>query len=66
MIYLESYSKKGRANFQMPQDHADKKNVLIEIWNKALSERTLGRSCITHMSGFFLSGTCECRNIVNC
>ena len=25
MNYLESYSKKERANFQMPQDHVDKK-----------------------------------------
>ena len=32
--------------------------------NKTLSERTLGRRCIRRMRGFFVSGTCECRNVV--
>jgi len=35
--------------------------------NKTLSERTLGRRCITRMGGFFfMSGTCECRKVANC
>ena len=38
-------------------------NVLL---NKKLSERTLVGGCITPMWGFFVSGMCECRNIVNC
>ena len=38
-------------------------NVLL---NKKLSERTLVGGCITPRWGFFVSGTCECRNIVNC
>ena len=37
-------------------------NIVI---NKTLSERTLRRRCTKLMWGFFLSGTCECRNVVN-
>ena len=37
-------------------------NIVI---NKTLSERTLRRRCTTLMWGFFMSGTCECRNVVN-
>ena len=31
-----------------------------------LSERTLGRRGIIRMRGFFASGTCDYRNVVNC
>ena len=37
-------------------------NIVI---NKTLSERTLRRRCTKLMWGFFMSGTCECRNVVN-
>ena len=33
--------------------------------NKTLWERTFGRRCIRRTWGFFVSGTCECRNVVN-
>ena len=33
---------------------------------KALLEHTLGRHGIMHMWGFLVSGTCDCRNVVNC
>ena len=31
-----------------------------------ISELTLAGYCITRMRGFFVSGMCECRNVVNC
>ena len=37
-------------------------NIVI---NRTLSERTLRRRCTKLMWGFFMSGTCECRNVVN-
>ena len=37
-------------------------NIVI---NKTLSERTLRRRCTKLTWGFFMSGTCECRNVVN-
>ena len=37
-------------------------NIVI---NKTLTERTLRRRCTKLMWLFFVSGTCECRNVVN-
>ena len=34
--------------------------------NKTLPERTLGRHGITLTRGFFVSGTCDWRHVVNC
>ena len=34
--------------------------------NKMLLERTLGRRGVIRMGGFFVSGTCDCRNVVIC
>ena len=39
--------------------------TMISKRYKTLSERTVGRRCIRRMRGFFVSGTCECRNVVN-
>ena len=52
---------KGKMQALKTSQTSDEKKI-----NKVLSERTLDRCGIIRMWGFFVSGTCDYRNVVYC